>query len=286
MQHFEWALAVNPRCTTCLKDWSEILYSQRKYTLAEAKITKALELLENKDSDALFTLGVIQSALGRDDESMESYQAAVQLNAEDAELCYNLGLKWGAKGNVQKEVEMYEMATKANSMFGGAWLNWGTALAESGNLDEAESKFLKAIQCDSVVAPKAMLNLGLLYHKKSNELALKNRIDEAKSLALKAADYVDTAKPLLEVLYASETDKEDIQMYLRQVKPLRLQCHRMVGQILAAEGDLKGCEEEFRRATESYPLEASAWQMLARVISLQGRDDEAKEIIERLKSLI
>ena len=141
-EHFKWALAMNPKCTTCLKDWAEILHTQKSFTEAEEKIRKALELLENKDSDALFTLGIILSDQGRDDESIEAYTESVNLNAEDAELCYNLGVKLGQKGKKKEEMKMYMKATKADPKFGGAWLNWGTGLAEDGNLDDVSSSLL------------------------------------------------------------------------------------------------------------------------------------------------
>jgi len=136
VKHFKWALAMNPKCTTCLKDWAEILHRQGKFTEAEEMIVQALNLLEYKDSDALFSLGVVLSELGRDSESIEAYERSIALNAEDAELCYNLGVKFGEQGNTQNEMKMYAKATKANPLFGGAWLNWGTSLAEGGNLDD------------------------------------------------------------------------------------------------------------------------------------------------------
>ena len=135
-KHFEWALAMNPKCTTCLKDWGEILHRQNKFAEAEEKIVQALDLLEYKDSDALFSLGVVLSELGRDAESIAAYQRSIALNSEDAELCYNLGVKFGERGNTKDEMIMYAKATKADPNFGGAWLNWGTALAEGGNLDD------------------------------------------------------------------------------------------------------------------------------------------------------
>jgi tetratricopeptide (TPR) repeat protein len=135
-RHFEWAVALNPKCTTCLKDWAEILHTQKQFRESEEKIRQALELLEYKDSDALFTLGVLLSEQGRDEESIEAYKQSISLNAEDAELCYNLGVKLGAKGMVKEEMKMYAKATKADPRFGGAWLNWGTSLAEGGNLDD------------------------------------------------------------------------------------------------------------------------------------------------------
>ena len=170
-QQFEWALAINPKCTTCLKDWAEILYSQKQLAAAEEKIRAALDLLENMDSDALFTLGLILSEQGRDEESIAAYQQSIKLNSDDAELCYNLGIKLGAKGKTNEEMDMYARAVKVDPSLGGAWLNWGTALAEQGELDDAEPNFLKAIECGDEVAPKGMINLGLLYHAKSKTLA-------------------------------------------------------------------------------------------------------------------
>jgi len=135
-RYFEWALAINPRCVTCLKDWAEILLAGKDFVGAEKKIREALALLDNKDSDALFTLGLLLSEQGRDDESIAAYQKSVALNAEDVELCYNLGIKLGAKGKTKEEMEMYARATQVDPKFGGAWLNWGTSLAESGNIDD------------------------------------------------------------------------------------------------------------------------------------------------------
>ncbi|KAL3916636.1 MAG: hypothetical protein SGILL_005089, partial [Bacillariaceae sp.] len=139
-QHFEWALALNPKCTTCLKDWAEILHKQKEYTAAESKILQALELLEYKDSDALFTLGLLLSEQGRDKECLAAYRKSPALNSEDAELLYNLGVKIGDQPNADRNEEMimYKKCTEIDPSYGGAWLNLGTALAEQGNLDDAE----------------------------------------------------------------------------------------------------------------------------------------------------
>ena len=146
-KHFEWALAINPQCTTCLKDWAEILMAQKQYDKAEIKIREALRLLENRDSDALFSLGVILSATGKDDESIDAYRKSVELNADDAELCYNLGIKLGERGDQKAEMIMYARATQADPKFGGAWLNWGTTLAESGNIDDVSVTNESFITC-------------------------------------------------------------------------------------------------------------------------------------------
>ena len=288
-KHFEWALALNPKCTTCMKDWAEILHTQKHFIEAETKIRGALELLENSDSDALFTLGVILSDQGRDDEAIAVYQQSIALNAEDAELCYNLGIKLGAKGRTKEEIEMYEKAIKANPSFGGPWLNWGTALAESGDLEGAEAKFVQALGCDSPdVVPKAMMNLALVYQIQGEQIAMSGNLEGAKSLALQASKFADDAKPLLEDLMKtpSFSGDSDLARYLQQFQPQRLRCHRLLGQIFAGMGNLPASEAEFREATRNFPSEAAAWQMLGRVLDVQGKTEEAVEVAKTVQNLL
>lgn len=269
----------------CLKDWAEILHTQKKYVEAEKKIRKALELLEYKDSDALFTLGVLLSEQGRDDESIEAYQQSVELNAEDAELCYNLGIKLGAKGLVKDEMQMYAKATKANPKFGGAWLNWGTTLAESGNIDDAELMFLKALESEPEVAAKAMMNLGLIYITQGNALAQEGNLEGAMKVAIDAAKYLDQGKKMLDLQAANNKVDSMIRRFLDQYRPLRLKAHQLLGQLHAGKGDMASCEDEFRKATENFPQDITAWKLLERILQIQGKTEELKVVAEKIMSI-
>ncbi|KAL3941712.1 MAG: hypothetical protein SGARI_000506, partial [Bacillariaceae sp.] len=216
-QHFEWALALTPRCTTCLKDWAEILHKQKEYTAAESQILQALELLEYKDSDALFTLGLLLSEQGRDTECLEAYQKSLALNSEDAELLYNLGVKIGDQPNADRNEEMimYKKCTEIDPSYGGAWLNLGTALAEQGNLDDAEVMFLKAMMSERPweVKPKAMINLALIYHNKVGAAFQQQNIEAARTAVTQAASYLDDAKPLLDSIMAADLSMGGLAQY-------------------------------------------------------------------------
>lgn len=271
-RHFEWALAINPKCTTCLKDWAEILLTQKNYNDAEEKMRQVLELLEDKDSDALFSLGVILSEAGRDDESIDAYIKSVKLNAEDAELCYNLGIKLGAKGDKKAEMAMYARATNVNPKFGGAWLNWGTVLAEDGNFEDAEVMFLKGMECEEVKT-KAIMNLALVYQKQAERNAAEGSFDTAKDLVVKAGDLLDSNKGFLE-----NVTNDDDRKYAEQFTPLRLQAHRILGSIYAGMKDFLSCEAEFRKATENFPQIRGSWEMLARILEVQGKTKEVSEV--------
>jgi len=283
--HFEWALAMNPRCTTCLKDLAEILLSQKDYVRAEEKIRSALDMLEGLDSDALFTLGLILSEQGKDDESISTYQKSIELNAEDAELCYNLGIKLGEKGDTRGELAMYKKATEIDPQMGGAWINMGTTLAEAGNLQDAELMFLKAIECGDDVKTKGMMNLAILLQKKANNLAPSGDLNGAKLAIDQAAKLIDEAKPLLNAKIALGGGNSEDAMYASQLKPLRVQIHRLCGQILAGMGDLEACEAEFRTASESFGDVPGIWDALARVLDLRGKAEEATQARDTLVAL-
>lgn len=285
INHFEWALALNPRCTTCLKDWAEILLSQKDFVQAEEKIRSALEMLEGLDSDALFTLGLILSEQGKDEESIATYQKSIALNAEDAELCYNLGIKLGEKGDTRAELAMYKKATEIDPQMGGAWINMGTTLAEAGDLESAELMFLKAIQCGDEVKTKGMMNLALTLQKKANTLAAGGDLTGAKLAIDDAAKLVDDAKPLLDAKMALGGANSEDAMFASQIKPFRVQIHRLCGQILAGMGDLVACEAEFRTASEKFGDIPGLWEALARVLDLQGKAEDATQAREKLAAL-
>lgn len=283
-KHFEWALAINPKCTTCMKDLAEVRLAQNRLSDAEHLLRKALELLEEKDSDALFSLGVVLSEAGKDEESIDAYMKSVKLNADDAELCYNLGIKLGARGDLKSEMTMYAKAVSVDPKFGGGWLNWGTSLAESGNFEDAEVMFLKAIECPEVKA-KAMMNLSLLYQKKAEVLAADGNLEAALDFATKASNHMDQAKPLLDTAITGASIGTDDQKYIAQFAPLRLQCHRILGSVHAGMKNFEACEKEFRTAISNFPNEVNAYHMLARVLEIQGKDAEAQKIRAMLTNL-
>lgn len=285
INHFEWALALNPNCTTCLKDWAEILLAQKKFAEAEQKIRDALELLEGQDSDALFTLGLILSEQGKDEESIDVYKRSFELNPEDAELCYNLGIKLGEQGDIKGELRMYKQTITINPNFGGAYINMGTILADDGDTDGAEVMFLKAIECSDEVRTKGMFNLSLLLQKKANLLATSGDLVGAKSAIAESSKLLDDAKVDIDARTALGSSYSEDALYSSQFKPMRVQCHRLLGQIYAGMGDLEASEAEFLSASERFPDIPGIWLALARVYELQGKMDLAAEAKAKLAAL-
>jgi tetratricopeptide (TPR) repeat protein len=255
-------------------------------------LRSALELLENKDSDALFSLGLVLSELGRHDESVDAYRQGLTLNGDDAELCYNLAIKVGSMGRTSEEMELYDRATQVDPSMGGAWLNWGTALAEFGDLESAEAKFLRAIDCHGgrdhdAVAAKAMMNLSILYHKVGERSAQSNDVSTAKLMATKAGSMADDAKRRLDAILQSSDNSNSLELeqYRAQFPSLRVRCHRLTGQLFAAAGSLTEAEAEFAKATQSFPDDPMAWMMLSRVQQLQGNESGAAHAMANVARL-
>lgn len=85
---------------------------------------------------------------------------------------------------------------------------------------------------------------------------------------------------------ASASADADSQRYIAQFNPLRLQVHRLTGQILAGAQEFATCEEEFRRASQSFPDVPGVWDMLARILDLQGKTEEAAAARAKIDELM
>jgi len=185
---FKWALKINPKCATCLKNWAEALtvspdgtaVSPKLAAAAEEKLRRALELLP-RDSDALYSLGALLSSQGRNDEALEAYQAGLQINSDDHELCYNLGVQLGDRGRIDEEIVMYERALRLKPDFGKAWSNLGVAHASSGRLADAEQPFLNACRFEPDNR-KNWINLARLHQARGNADAATEAMAKAKRL--------------------------------------------------------------------------------------------------------
>merc|ERR1711862_1059661 len=183
---------------------------------------------------------------------------------------------------------VYEKAIHVDKNFVGAWINWGTGLAERGHIDEAEEKFKMALLCKPSkpeIVPKVMFNLALVHQTRANQYASQNKLQEAKISIKEASTLLESVKPLLFDNNSNSNNNNNNQQYIKMYKPLRLQVHKLSGQLYAALHEYKQCEDEFRLATTNFPNEGAAWDMLSRILQLQGKVNEAKQVQEKANML-
>ena len=301
LDHFKWALAINPRCATCLKDLSEAhgaLADSAKAPRdraahladAEAALRGALDLLPS-DSDALFSLGVLLSKKGDADGALKAYEASADVNADDVELLYNLAVKLGEAGRKADEANMYERALKADPTFSRARCNLGANLAEQGRLDEAEVHFRAAATHDAF-SPTPWQNLAVLYHKRGVDafggLATAQSKDQAARTAASfpppRASHRRRSSPPAQVAIANAAEaalvladeawrkvlaflsdaaeKSDTIKRLSTVVQLRGRA--------AAVVEPSGALPHFLEATKLLPTDRGAWHTLAKVHDILG----------------
>lgn len=144
--------------------------------------------------------------------------------------------------------------------------------------------FLNAINCPEVKS-KAMMNLALVYIKKGENTAAKGNLQLAQDLVVQATDYLDHAKMMLDDAISNGMATDEVNKYASQFRPLRLQCHRIIGSILFGLNEFDACENEFRRATIAFPEVQGPWEMLARVLELQGKTDQVADVREQIQRL-
>ena len=183
-QLFAWALAINPQCARCLKNWAEALSADpaagpAELAEAEEKLARSLELLPD-DSDGWFSLGRVRSDRGDADGAIAAYKRSAQINADDHELCFNLAVLLGDQGDADAEIEWLQQTLKVKPDFSKAWSNLGVAFASRGDLDSAEHPFAEAVRHDPL-DHKGWVNLARLH-------AAKGRPDEAKAAAARAKE--------------------------------------------------------------------------------------------------
>jgi tetratricopeptide (TPR) repeat protein len=96
---------------------------------------------------------------GRDDEAIDWYRKAIELNPADADAHNNLGILLQSQSRVDAAIDSYQRALESNPDMAEAHNNLGTALQEQLRLDEALQHYRKALDLKSDY-PDALNNLG------------------------------------------------------------------------------------------------------------------------------
>ncbi|GMI08193.1 hypothetical protein TrVE_jg12507 [Triparma verrucosa] len=279
-KYFEWALEINGKCVTCLKDLSEVLLVQDKVEEAERTLRKALELIPD-DSDGLFSLGVILSKKGDAQGSIVAYEKSASINSDDYELQYNLGLKYSERGERDKELKCYSNAVDVKNDYGPALLNWGSSLAEAQDYDGAAEKFVRAM-ADEETTLKAAVNLAMVDNLRANGMAVKGDLGGASDVLEKSIGYLK--KAIVEgATRGIVGDDSDFGSYLKTGKGLVGKLTMTLGQVFAGMKKFEAAEEVFRQLTKEFPTEKPGWMGLARILEMR-HGEKAREEIEHIKA--
>lgn len=113
---------------------------------------------------ALYNLGGLYKREGRDDEAIEAFLKAHELNPENPDAPGELGLLYAKAGRMDEARKYFGLALERDSENFSSNLYMALALLESGKYEEAESYFKKALEL-SPENPSAHYNYGVLLEK-------------------------------------------------------------------------------------------------------------------------
>ena len=114
--------------------------------------------------EALYNLGVVQKKAGKPDDAINSYQRAIGINSQNANAHNNLGNLLTQKGHIKQSIEHLNLALKLNPKFAEAHNNLGLANMELNKLSECINNFLLAIE-NNPQYEGAYINLGRVYRE-------------------------------------------------------------------------------------------------------------------------
>jgi tetratricopeptide (TPR) repeat protein len=149
---FRAALRISPNVPNAWNNLGCVLVSQKRYAEAIEAFDKALSY--RPSVDAYSNLGNAQFGLGKTNEAIASYRAAVKLDPGVAGAQYNLGYALLLTGQLPEAVERFRAALSLKPDYTDARINLANALGRAGNSREAEAEFQRvlAAQPDLVTA--------------------------------------------------------------------------------------------------------------------------------------
>ena len=102
--------------------------------------------LDSKSARAWFNKGVTLFGSGRLNDAMACYQRALQLDPNSEQSWSNLGVALKSCGKIDEAIVCYDRALKHNPRYPQAWVNKGVALRARGEVDQAMSCYDKALK--------------------------------------------------------------------------------------------------------------------------------------------
>jgi tetratricopeptide (TPR) repeat protein len=114
-----------------------------------------------KNVDAYQAIGNIYYTEGNDDEAMTWYDRATEVDYLYPRSYNNMATIWLSRGNLKLARKYYDMAITVDATYPRAYYGLGIVALQENNREEAESRFLDAVNVGSM--PEAIYMLGQLY---------------------------------------------------------------------------------------------------------------------------
>ncbi len=190
-------------------------------------------------------LGLALSAAGRQDEAIEHFHRALEINPRFVQAINNLGQAYEKKGNRTAAVEQYLEAIRIDPKFADSRYNLGNIFAQRGLTRKAEKQYRLALQIRPA-DPEILNNLG-------NVLAATGEYAEAVRLYRRALGSIPDA----------------------------IKIKNNLGVTLFRQGQLEAARNIFKEIVARYPGHADAYYSIGYICEKQGHLAKAGRYYEK-----
>jgi predicted O-linked N-acetylglucosamine transferase (SPINDLY family) len=141
---FRDVLRTQPGHVPALNLLTVVLISLERFAEAEPFIARAVELNQSSDV-SYYNHGLIAKRLGKPDEALRHFDAALRLNANVPETWNNRGTVFNDLKQYEKAIADFDRAVALNPGYAAAICNKGKSLGELQRFDEALAAFDRAL---------------------------------------------------------------------------------------------------------------------------------------------
>ena len=265
-------LAVDSRNAHALHLLGVIALQERRYGAAAGLIGKAIAL--KKTVPVYYSnYGNALRALGRPEEALAAYEAALRIKPDDAEIHASRGVVLKALGRFEEAIAAYDAALRIKPDDAETHSNRGNALQELGRFEEALAAYDTALR----IKPE----LAALHYNRGNALQALGRLEESlvsydAALRIKP-DYAQAHSNRGVVLKALGRFEEAVTAYdaALRINPDLAEAHSNRGNALEGLGRFEEAVAAYDTALRINPDVTEAHFNRGNALVVLGRVEEA-----------
>jgi arylsulfatase A-like enzyme/tetratricopeptide (TPR) repeat protein len=259
-----------------------VYFKMKKYPMAVESFQAALKL--NAKSDAsILALARTYGEMGKYPEAESGYERALALKPDDPANLDNLAVILMKMGSWDKAKQTLEHAVALGSPLKESFYHLGVCYQRDRRLDEAAAQFRKAIEIDSKFAG-AYYNLGVIYAQQGKQ----NAAIEEFQKAVEAKPNFAEPHFNLGSIYARQDKLTTAAAEFEKAVELRpdlAEAHFNLGTVYARQARLGDSIAEYKKATAIQPSFAKAHRGLAKIYEQKGMLEQAKTETETAQEL-
>jgi tetratricopeptide (TPR) repeat protein len=146
------ALAPNAERSSAALSAGLVAHQAGRLKVASIDYHLALDY-NHRNKFALFNLGLMDAANGKDDLAEEKYRGVLALDPAYGPALFNLAILRTLHGDTMDAVGLYERAVAANGKAAGAWLNLGLLQRAQGQRAAGDRSVLRAVTLNPRLDP-------------------------------------------------------------------------------------------------------------------------------------